>query len=135
MMIWEDSKDPMVKLCVEFRKAVVNEFRKNPKLEEELLGAFTPEELAEFSKWSVKAMGESLTLQGKLKTQDTPDPKIVARLDEIVLDMSEKSAEAALRVLGQEKLQEFVSPENRTQELSDRYKKRNYPSLAKVFGP
>lgn len=135
MMIWEGSKDPMVNLCNEFRKAVVAGITAKPDLGRKILGAFTPDELAEFDRWSKDAMAQSQALQKQSATGGDLDKATLAKLDKIVLDMSEKSAECALRVIGKDELQAFVKPQERTQEVSDQYKARSYPNLAKIFSP
>lgn len=135
MMIWEGSKDPIVNLCVEFRKAVVAEITAKPDVGRKILGAFTPDELVEFDRWSREALTQSLALQQQAAKEGKIDPATVRTLDKLVLDMSEKSAECALRVLGKDELQAFVKPQDRTQETSDQYQSRKYPNLAKIFAP
>ncbi len=135
MMIWEGSKDPMVNLCNAFRKAVVAQFQVQPKLGQRILGAFTPEELRAFDAWSQEALAKSKVLQDQMQKHGRYDEETAAALDKIVLEMSEKSAECALRVLGQSELQAFVRPQDRSQDMSRRYQQRNYPSLAKIFAP
>jgi hypothetical protein len=135
MMIWEGSKNELVNLCNEFRKAVVAELQADPALSQKILGAFTSEELSEFDGWSKAALAKSQILQQTGQGDGNLDVKILEELDQIVLDMSEKSAEVALRVLGESTLKKFVKSEDRTQEQSDKFKKINYPFLAKVFAP
>lgn len=135
MMVWEGSKDPMVNLCNEFRKAVVASFQAEPELGQKILGTFTHEELQTFDHWSKAAVEKSKLLKEQLEKFGYYDDATATELDKIVLDMSEKSAECALRVLGKQELQAFVKPENRTEALSAQYKKRNYPYLACIFAP
>ena len=99
------------------------------------MGAFTKDELREFSKWSAKALMESLAIRAKGALTGGLSDKALDRLDEIVLDMSEKSAEMALRVLGRDELQAFVDPKDRTAATEQEFKSRNYPHLARIFSP
>ncbi len=135
MMIWEGSNDRIVNLCVEFRKAVVAEISSKPELGKKLLGAFTTEELAEFDRWSQEAMKQAQDLKQQSEAGGKIEQQALDKLDKIVLDMSEKSAECALRVLGKEELQTFVKQQDRTEAISEQYKTRNYPNLAKIFSP
>lgn len=135
MMIWEGSNERIVNLCVEFRKAVVAEITAKPELGKKLLGAFTPEELAEFDRWSQEAMKQAQVLKQQSADGGKIQQQALDKLDKIVLDMSEKSAECALRVLGKEELQAFVKPQDRTEAISGQYKALSYPNLAKIFSP
>jgi len=135
-MLWESSQDELVKLCVEFRKAVVAAFEENPQLAQQVMGAYTPAELQDFQLWSAEAMEESSELKAQAAMSEIPNPAIEARLDRIVLDMSEQSAKVALRALGKETLQGFIEdPAGRTQETSEAFAARKCPNLALVFAP
>lgn len=134
-MLWEQSKDPLVNLCNAFRRAVVRELQSRPDAQAQILGAFSPQELAAFDAWSKAAQEKCMALQQTLATQATPDPATLAALDAVVLEMSEKSAAFALRVLGLEKLQSFVPPQDLSAATAERFRQRHYPQLARIFSP
>lgn len=136
MILWSGSDNELVQLCVAFRQAVVAEFEKSPELAQQVLGAYTPAELEEFQYWAAEAKAEADELKAQLAAYEMGNPAIEAQLDRIVLEMSEKSTEVALRVLGEDTLKSFVTnPRGRTLEISDDFKQRNYPNLARVFRP
>jgi helix-turn-helix protein len=136
MLLWDGSENELVKLCVAFRKAVVAEFEKKPELQEQVLGAYTETELKEFQYWAAEAKAEADELKAQLAAYEMGNAGIEAQLDRIVLDMSEKSTEVALRVLGEETLKGFIEdPRGRTQEVSDEFAQRKCPNLARIFRP
>jgi len=135
-MLWEGSEDQLVQLCVAFRKAVVAEFQSDPTLAQKVLSEYTPAQLQEFEYMAAQASEEANELKAQIAMSETGAPALEARLNTIVLDMSESSAEMALRVLGAEKLQGFIEdPKSRTQEVSDAFAARKYPNLAQIFRP
>lgn len=136
MLLWENKDNDLVSLCNEFRKAVVKAFEEDQSLQAQILGAYTPQELQEFQDKSAMALEEVTELKAQLAQYEMGNSGIEAQLDRIVMDMSEESAEMALRVLGKETLQGFItSSEGKTQEVSDRFKALKYPNLARLFSP
>ena len=138
-MLLEHSKDDLVNLCITFRKAVVGAFENDPALMQSVMGAYTADELKGFEAWSAAAQAKTQSLQSALDT-GTADHATVEKLeqdlDNIVLGMSEQSAQIALRVLGKDTLQSFIeSAEGRTQDTSDRFTTRGYPNLGIIFAP
>jgi hypothetical protein len=136
MLLWENTENNLVKLCNEFRKAVVVEFTKNPELAAQLMGAYTSAELKEFEYMSAQALEEVNELKAQLAQFEMGNTSIEAQLDRIVMDMSEESTKMALSVLGEDTLKKFItSLEGATQETSDKFAALNYPNLAKLFSP
>jgi hypothetical protein len=135
MMIWEKTDNKLVKLCNEFRKAVVAKLDNDPEFASKVFGAFEPEELTQFDQWSKQALSKSKELQAQAENLGKLDQDTLQALDHIVLDMSEKSAEVALRVLGVDTLREFIKQEDRNEDISSRYRVKNYPNLARLFAP
>lgn len=142
MMVWEGSNDQLVKLCVEFRKAVVQAIGEDQALGTKIMSAFSPEELQEFQQWSTEAVQRAQVLQSKLnapssgRVEEAKNARIIEELDTIVLEMSEKSAQAALKTLGQEELEKFITADvSDRPTVSEAYAKRGYPHLARLFSP